>query len=39
MAFKQALNILQLVYASQWLAEGDREVRRAAGLPRERKSK
>lgn len=39
MAFKQVLNILQLVYACQWLAEGDREARRAAGLPRKTKSR
>lgn len=39
MAFKQSLNVLQLVYACRWLAEGDIEARRAAGLPRKRKSK
>jgi CDP-diacylglycerol--inositol 3-phosphatidyltransferase len=39
MAFKQVLNVLQLVYACQWLAEGDREARRAAGLPRKTKSR
>ncbi|KAK8038955.1 CDP-alcohol phosphatidyltransferase [Apiospora rasikravindrae] len=39
MAIKQFLNIVQLVKASKWLAEGDVEARRAAGLPRSRKAK
>lgn len=39
MAIKQFLNIVQLVKASRWLAEGDVEARRAAGLPRSRKAK
>lgn len=30
MAAKQFLNVVQLVKASKWLAEGDREVRRRA---------
>lgn len=30
MAFKQATNVLQLMKASQWLAEGDRVARRRA---------
>ncbi|KAI8960859.1 CDP-alcohol phosphatidyltransferase-domain-containing protein [Daldinia sp. FL1419] len=34
MALKQFLNILQLVKASRWLAEGDVKSRRAAGLPK-----
>jgi CDP-diacylglycerol--inositol 3-phosphatidyltransferase len=34
MAIKQYINIVQMVKASQWLAEGDREARRLAGLPR-----
>ncbi|KAK6955605.1 hypothetical protein Daesc_003247 [Daldinia eschscholtzii] len=34
MALKQFLNILQLVKASRWLAEGDVQSRRAAGLPK-----
>ena len=33
MAFKQYLNVLQLVKASKWLAEGDRKKRREMGLP------
>ncbi|MCJ1374077.1 CDP-diacylglycerol-inositol 3-phosphatidyltransferase [Loxospora ochrophaea] len=37
MAGKQILNVIQLVKASKWLAEGDIEMRRAQGLPRERK--
>ncbi|PSS25049.1 hypothetical protein M430DRAFT_114422 [Amorphotheca resinae ATCC 22711] len=39
MTIKQILNVVQLVKASRWLAEGDREARRAAGLPRSRKTK
>jgi CDP-diacylglycerol--inositol 3-phosphatidyltransferase len=34
MAIKQYINVVQMVKASQWLAEGDREARRQAGLPR-----
>jgi CDP-diacylglycerol--inositol 3-phosphatidyltransferase len=34
---KQFINVVQLVKASRWLAEGDLEARRAAGLPRKRK--
>jgi CDP-diacylglycerol--inositol 3-phosphatidyltransferase len=33
---KQWITIVQLVKASRWLAEGDLEMRRAAGLPRRR---
>jgi CDP-diacylglycerol--inositol 3-phosphatidyltransferase len=34
MILKQWLNVVQMVKASEWLAEGDREARRKAGLPR-----
>ncbi|MCJ1440306.1 MAG: CDP-diacylglycerol-inositol 3-phosphatidyltransferase [Stictis urceolatum] len=37
MAGKQFINVVQLVKASRWLAEGDMEARRAQGLPRKRK--
>ncbi|MCJ1367226.1 CDP-diacylglycerol-inositol 3-phosphatidyltransferase [Acarospora aff. strigata] len=37
MAGKQFLNIVQLVKASRWLAEGDLETRKKQGLPRKRK--
>lgn len=37
MALKQWINVVQMVKASQWLAEGDREKRRAEGLPRKSK--
>ena len=36
MAGKQIINVIQLVKASKWLAEGDRLERRKAGLPRKR---
>ncbi|CAK7568107.1 MAG: phosphatidylinositol synthase 1 (CDP-alcohol phosphatidyltransferase1) [Sporothrix epigloea] len=36
MAGKQIINVIQLVKASKWLAEGDVRARRAAGLPRRR---
>ncbi|OAA67268.1 cdp-diacylglycerol-inositol 3-phosphatidyltransferase [Niveomyces insectorum RCEF 264] len=39
MAAKQFLNVVQLVKASKWLAEGDVEARRAAGLPRRKAAK
>jgi CDP-diacylglycerol--inositol 3-phosphatidyltransferase len=39
MAAKQFINCVQLVKASRWLAEGDIEMRRAAGLPRKQKQK
>ena len=32
MIFKQWINVIQLVNASQWLAEGDRLARKSAGL-------
>ncbi|QSZ29482.1 hypothetical protein DSL72_003996 [Monilinia vaccinii-corymbosi] len=38
MAGKQIINVVQLVKASRWLAEGDIASRRAAGLPRQRKA-
>lgn len=34
MLFKQGVNIIQLVKASKWLAEGDRMDRKKLGLPR-----
>jgi CDP-diacylglycerol--inositol 3-phosphatidyltransferase len=34
MAFKQWVNVVQLIKASKWLAEGDRRDRKKAGLPR-----
>jgi len=39
MALKQIINVVQLVKASRWLAEGDLEMRRAAGLPRKHKTR
>jgi len=36
MALKQFLNVLQLVKASKWLAEGDIRTRRAQGLPKKK---
>lgn len=39
MFMKQFINVVQLVKASRWLAEGDRAARRAAGLPRKQKQK
>jgi CDP-diacylglycerol--inositol 3-phosphatidyltransferase len=39
MLFKQVINVIQLVKASRWLAEGDVKARKAAGLPRIRKQK
>ncbi|KAL2157818.1 hypothetical protein VTH06DRAFT_5087 [Thermothelomyces fergusii] len=38
MAFKQVVNVIQLVKASRWLAEGDVAMRRAQGLPRNKKT-
>ncbi|KAK4155046.1 CDP-alcohol phosphatidyltransferase-domain-containing protein [Chaetomidium leptoderma] len=38
MALKQIINVVQLVKASRWLAEGDVSARRAQGLPRKRKT-
>ena len=34
MLFKQYVNVVQIVTASQWLAQGDREARAKAGLPK-----
>ncbi|KAI1381330.1 CDP-alcohol phosphatidyltransferase-domain-containing protein [Hypoxylon crocopeplum] len=39
MALKQFLNVLQLVKASRWLAEGDVKSRREAGLPKKKGGK
>ncbi|KAF2259930.1 hypothetical protein CC78DRAFT_474270 [Lojkania enalia] len=39
MAGKQYINVVQLVKASKWLAEGDREERRKKGLPRKKNKK
>lgn len=39
MAGKQWINVVQMVKASKWLAEGDREARRQAGLPRKEAKK
>lgn len=39
MATKQVINVVQLVKASKWLAEGDVRARRAQGLPRRRGKK
>lgn len=38
MAAKQILNVVQLVKASKWLAEGDIKTRREQGLPRKKKN-
>ena len=38
MAIKQVLNVIQLVKASRWLAEGDIAARKAKGLPRKNKT-
>lgn len=37
MAIKQILNVVQLIKASRWLAEGDVAARKAAGLPKKQK--
>jgi CDP-diacylglycerol--inositol 3-phosphatidyltransferase len=39
MVFKQVVNVIQLIKACQWLAEGDAKARKAAGLPRRRSLK
>ncbi|POS77221.1 CDP-alcohol phosphatidyltransferase [Diaporthe helianthi] len=36
MAYKQIMNVIQLVKASKWLAEGDVAVRQEQGLPRKK---
>ncbi|KAK4994290.1 phosphatidylinositol synthase 1 (CDP-alcohol phosphatidyltransferase1) [Elasticomyces elasticus] len=36
MLFKQYINVVQMIEASKWLAEGDVEMRKKAGLPRRR---
>lgn len=38
MAAKQLLNVVQLVKACRWLAEGDVQLRRENGLPRKKKT-
>ena len=38
MAAKQILNVVQLVKASNWLAEGDIKTRKEQGLPRKKKN-
>lgn len=38
MALKQILNVVQLIKASKWLAEGDNKTRREQGLPRKKKN-
>ncbi|KAL9945080.1 CDP-diacylglycerol-inositol 3-phosphatidyltransferase [Verticillium nonalfalfae] len=38
MAAKQFINVVQLVNASKWLAEGDLQVRREQGLPKKKKT-
>lgn len=38
MVLKQWINIVQLVKASKWLAEGDRAERKRLGLPRAKKT-
>lgn len=39
MFFKQFVNVVQIVKASKWLAEGDIAMRKANGLPRKTKGK
>lgn len=39
MFFKQFVNVVQIVKASKWLAEGDIAMRKAKGLPRKKESK
>lgn len=36
MAAKQAINVVQLVKSSRWLAEVDRQERKAKGLPKKK---
>jgi CDP-diacylglycerol--inositol 3-phosphatidyltransferase len=36
MAFKQYVNIVQLLEASRWLAEGDRKDRKKAGFDKQK---
>ncbi|KAM0330500.1 hypothetical protein ACHAQA_003446 [Verticillium albo-atrum] len=38
MAAKQFINVVQLVNASKWLAEGDLQARREQGLPKKKKT-
>jgi CDP-diacylglycerol--inositol 3-phosphatidyltransferase len=39
MIIKNILNVVQLVKASKWLAEGDVEMRRNAGLAKAKKGR
>lgn len=39
MFFKQFVNVVQIVKASKWLAEGDVAMRKANGLPKKVKGK
>jgi len=34
MMFKQGVNVIQIVNASKWLAEGDRDERARQGFPK-----
>jgi len=38
MAIKQWINVIQLVKASKWLAEGDKKDRKNAGLGRKKRT-
>lgn len=38
MAFKQYVNVVQIVRASTWLAEGDLAERKRQGLPKVKKN-
>ena len=38
MLLKQFINVVQLMKACQWIAEGDAQARREQGLPRKKKS-
>jgi CDP-diacylglycerol--inositol 3-phosphatidyltransferase len=38
MLIKQYINVIQLIEASKWLAEGDVEERRRLGLPKRKKA-
>lgn len=38
MAIKQIINVVQLIKACRWLAEGDIASRKAQGLPKKKKT-
>lgn len=38
MMAKQIINVVQMVKASRWLAEGDVQARKEKGLPRKKKT-